>query len=41
MFITYKAKGENQINKNIKILKFNRGGEYKLNDLVTCVLPLV
>ena len=32
MFITYKAEAENQLNKNIKILKSNRGGEYESND---------
>ena len=32
MFITYKAEVENQLNKNIKILKSDRGGEYELND---------
>jgi len=29
MFITYKTEVENQLNKNIKILKFNRDGEYE------------
>ena len=32
MFITYKAKGENQINKNIKILKSDWSGEYESNE---------
>ena len=32
MFITNKVKVENQLNKNIKILKFDRGGEYESND---------
>ena len=32
MFITYKAEVENQLNKNIKILKFDRGREYESND---------
>ena len=32
MFITYKVEVENQLNKNIKILKFDRGGEYELNE---------
>ena len=32
MFITYKAEVENQLNKNIKILKSDRGGEYESND---------
>jgi len=32
MFITYKAEVENQLNKNIKILKFDRGGEYESNE---------
>ena len=31
MFITYKVKVENQLNKNIKILKSDRGGEYESN----------
>ena len=31
MFITYKAEVENQLNKNIKILKSDRGGEYESN----------
>ena len=30
-FIIYKTKVENQLNKNIKILKFDRGGEYESN----------
>ena len=32
MFITYKAEVENQLNKKIKILKSDRGGEYESND---------
>jgi len=32
MFITYKAEVENQLNKNIKILKSDRDGEYESND---------
>ena len=32
MFITYKAEVENQLNKNIKILKSDRGGEYESNN---------
>jgi len=32
MFITYKANVENQLNKNIKILKSNRDGEYESNE---------
>ena len=32
MFIIYKAEIENQLNKNIKILKFVRGGEYESNE---------
>ena len=32
MFITYKVEVENQLNKNIKILKFDRGREYESND---------
>ena len=32
MFITYKAEVENQLNKNIKILKFDRGGGYESNE---------
>ena len=32
MFITYKAEVENQLNKNIKILKSDRGREYESND---------
>ena len=32
MFITYKVEVENQLNKNINILKSDRGGEYKSND---------
>ena len=31
MFITYKAEVENQLNKNIKILKSDRGREYESN----------
>ena len=31
MFIIYKAEVENQLNKNIKILKFDRGEEYESN----------
>ena len=31
MFLTYKAEVENQLNKNIKILKSDRGGEYESN----------
>ena len=32
IFLTYKAEVENQLNKNIKILKSDRGGEYESND---------
>ena len=32
IFITYKAEVENQLNKNIKILKSDQGGEYESND---------
>jgi len=32
MFIIYKVKVENQLNKNIKILKSDRGGEYESNE---------
>ena len=32
MFITYKTEVKNQLNKNIKILKFDRGEEYESND---------
>ena len=32
MFITYKHKVENQLNNNIKILKFYLGGEYESNE---------
>jgi len=32
MFIIYKAEVENQLNKNIKILKSDRGGEYESNE---------
>ena len=32
MFITYKAEVENQLNKNIKILKSDRDGEHESND---------
>jgi len=32
MFITYKVKVENQLNKNVKILKSDQGGEYKSNE---------
>ena len=32
MFITYKAKIENQLNENMKILKSNRGRVYESND---------
>ena len=31
-FITYKAEIENQLNKNIQILKFDRGEEYESNE---------
>ena len=31
MFITYKVEVENQLKKNIKILKFDWGGEYESN----------
>ena len=31
MFIRYKTEVENQLKKNIKILKFDRGGEYESN----------
>ena len=31
MFLTYKAEVENQFNKNIKILKSDRDGEYESN----------
>ena len=32
MFIAYKAEIENQLNKNIKILKSDRDKEYKSNE---------
>ena len=32
MFLTHKAEVENQLNKNIKILKPDRDGEYESND---------
>ena len=32
IFITYKVKVENQLNKNIKILTSDRGGEYESNE---------
>jgi len=32
MFITYKVEIENQLNKNIKTLKFDRGKEYESNE---------
>ena len=32
MFLTYKVEVENQLNKNIKILKSDRGGEYESNN---------
>ena len=32
MFITYKAEVENQLNKNMKILKSDQGGEYESNE---------
>ena len=32
MFIIYNAKVENQVNKNIKILNSDRGGEYESNE---------
>ena len=32
MFITFKAEVENQLNKNIKILKSDRDGEYESNE---------
>ena len=32
MFITYKTEVKNQLNKNIKILKFDRGREYESNE---------
>ena len=41
MFITYKAEVENQLNKNIKILKSDRGGEHDQMNLVSYVLNLV
>ena len=41
MFLTYKVEVENQLNKNIKILKSDRDGEYESNDLVSYVLNLV
>ena len=40
IFITYKAKVENQLNKNIRILKSDRGGEYEMI-LMSYVLNLV
>ena len=32
MFLTYKVKVENQLNKNIKIVKSDRVGEYESNE---------
>jgi len=32
MFLTYKTEVENQLNKNIKILNSDRGGEYESNE---------
>jgi len=32
MFLTYKAEVENQLNKNITILKSDRGREYESNE---------
>jgi len=32
MFLTYKIEVENQLNKNIKILKSDRDGEYESNE---------
>ena len=32
IFITYKAEVENQLNKNVKVLKFDQGGEYESNE---------
>ena len=32
MFLTYKAEVENQLNKNIKILKFDRGKKFESNE---------
>ena len=40
MFIKYKVKIENQLTKNIKILKSDRGGEYEMNS-VSYALNLV
>ena len=42
MFITYKAEVENQLNKNIKILKSDQGEEY-MNQMIllSYVLNLV
>jgi len=34
MFITYKVKVENQLNKNIKILKSDWGEEYESNEFI-------
>jgi len=31
MFITYKVEVENQLKKNMKILKSDQGGEYESN----------
>ena len=32
IFLTYKPEVENQLKKNIKILKSDRGGEYESNE---------
>ena len=41
MFLTYKIEVENQLNKNIKILKSDRGGEMNQMNLVSYVVNLV
>ena len=41
MFITYKVKAENQLNKNVKILKSDQGKKYESNEFGEFMLTLV
>ena len=41
MFIIYKAEVENQLNKNIKILKFDRDGKYESTEFSQLCWPKV
>ena len=36
IFIAYKIEVENQLNKNIKIIKSDRSGEYESNKFMLC-----